>query len=240
MSKNKTTVRAIRVRWSSAAAVIGTLWALLLLFSFYQAQAIRDEIDKSDLLREQKWLREGVTSLMKVGDQLGLAEVKTLLGAARAEINAPYTVWEADETERIEQNDEPDAVDTTPDALPHLSAKRPRRVLVIGASSIQFAIGVELEKRLPRDYANIRVKRFGQLATGLSRPDFMDWPKKLNELAKQFKPDLVICNFGGNDAQAIPEGEYGRVEYDTPQWMTNTGSASPKSSTSLNPTVPTR
>mgnify|MGYP000644562806 CR=1 FL=1 len=28
------------------------------------------------------------------------------------------------------------------------------------------------------------VKRFGKLATGLSRPDFFDWPKKLDELAE--------------------------------------------------------
>ncbi|MEL7371652.1 MAG: DUF459 domain-containing protein, partial [Myxococcota bacterium] len=218
MSKNQNTVRAIRVRWSSATAVVVTLWVLLLLLSFYQAQAIRDEIDKSEVLREQKWLRDGITSLMKAGDQLGMAQLREKLGAVRAAINAPYTVLEATEDENIDEATDTGTVDAEPDTLPHLSVKRPRRVLVIGASSIQFAIGVELEKRLPRDYAKIRVKRFGQLATGLSRPDFMDWPKKLHELAKQFKPDLVICNFGGNDAQSIPQGEYGSVEYSTPAW----------------------
>ena len=214
-------MQTIRARWAPATPVVITLWVLLLLLSVYQGKAIRDEIDKSDVLREQTWLRNAVTEIMRVSDSLGFAELRAALGDVRDKINAPYTVLEAPEGDgELDRNGDNGAVDPSanPKAARHTRPLRPRKVLVIGASSIQFAVGVDLEKRFPRDYEGVKVKRFGQLATGLTRPDFMDWPKKLRELAKSFKPDLVICNFGGNDAQPIPVGDYGHVAYESPDW----------------------
>ncbi len=215
MTKNQPSVRA--ARWSPALPIVLTLWGLILLLSLYQAKAVRDEIDKSELLRDQAWLREGVTAAMRFADAIGVSKVRAHLGELRTAVNAPYTVLVSTESPDGDGGDGLEAIEL-PSDMAHTTGRRPRRVLIIGASSIQFAIGVELEKLLPRAYDQVKVKRYGQLATGLSRPDFMNWPEKLHSLAKPFKPDLIICNFGGNDAQPIPDGEYERVEYGTAEW----------------------
>jgi hypothetical protein len=46
-------------------------------------------------------------------------------------------------------------------------------------------------------------------ATGLTRPDFFDWPTALANDAKAYRPQVVALMFGGNDAQGIktPTGE---------------------------------
>lgn len=93
----------------------------------------------------------------------------------------------------------------------------PRRILLVGASSIQYYLGAELERRLA-DFEDVSVLRLGKLSTGLSRPDIFDWPQKLAELQAEFRPDLVIAMFGGNDCQPIRHA--GRLhEYGTPGWQ---------------------
>lgn len=195
-----------------------SLWAAVLFLSLYGAGHVRDEITKSDELSQYEWLTDLATSAMKLGDTVGLTALDTELQGLRKKINAPYTVLEAEVIEEPPPPpDEPPPPPVDDDGLVHHRAPAKRRVLVIGASSIQFAVGVEFEKRLPT-YEGVKVKRFGQLATGLSRPDFMDWPKKLEALASAFKPDLVITNFGGNDAQAIPVGKYDKIKFSDPGW----------------------
>lgn len=218
MTKNQSASRTIRARWSSALQVLIALWCVVLFLSVYYAPDVRDELNKSDLFREQVWLRSGVTQLMRLADVTGLSAARDRQDKVRKVINGEYTVLVAPEKDEEPDDRDPVETPTAPDELPHRVARRPRRVLIIGASSIQFAIGVELEKGLPRDYDGIRVKRYGQLATGLSRPDFMNWPDKLRALAEPFKPDLIICNFGGNDAQNIRIGEYDQIAYDSPEW----------------------
>ncbi len=197
-----------------------SVWSAVAFLTVYGASHVRDEITKSEELGQVEWLADVATSAMKLSDTLGLSALDESLQDVRKAINAPYTVLEA---EPVEEPPPPPDVEpppppvAEPGALPHHVGARKRRVLVIGASSIQFAVGVEFEKRLPT-YDGVKVKRFGQLATGLSRPDFMDWPKKLEALASQFKPDLVITNFGGNDAQAIPVGKYDKTKFTDPGW----------------------
>ena len=45
-------------------------------------------------------------------------------------------------------------------------------------------------------------------ATGLSRPDFFDWPKALADDMTEHRPEVVFVLFGGNDAQGLigPDG----------------------------------
>ncbi|MBN2496778.1 MAG: DUF459 domain-containing protein [Deltaproteobacteria bacterium] len=82
----------------------------------------------------------------------------------------------------------------------------PKRVLLIGASSIQYYLGADLERKL-EGFEGLRVHRLGKLSTGLTRPDVFDWPAKLTELKKKLEPDLVIALFGGNDCQPIKAGD---------------------------------
>ena len=42
-----------------------------------------------------------------------------------------------------------------------------------------------------------------KVSTGLSRPDFFDWPTRFREQIAAMDPDIVIVTFGGNDAQGL-------------------------------------
>jgi hypothetical protein len=85
----------------------------------------------------------------------------------------------------------PDAA-TTAAAHPEV-----RRILLIGASSIQGWFGIQLEDRLRR--AGAKVRRQGKVGTGLVRPDWFDWVPETKRLRDEFHPDLIIAQFGGND-----------------------------------------
>ncbi len=99
----------------------------------------------------------------------------------------------------------------------HDVAPRPKRVLLVGASSMQFALGQALETLLAT-YQDLYVRRVGKAATGLSRPDEFNWPARLETLLEEEKPDLVVVNFGGNDAQNIPLPDRQRAVFGSDDW----------------------
>lgn len=96
----------------------------------------------------------------------------------------------------------------------------PTRVLIVGASSIQEGLGTDLERELEK-YEGLTVMRFGQYSSGLARPDYFDWAKKVEELKGSFKPDLIIAQFGENDCQGLSTlqgsflAKFGTSEWDT-------------------------
>lgn len=94
----------------------------------------------------------------------------------------------------------------------------PTRVLIVGASSIQEGLGTEIERQL-KQFKGVEVKRFGQYSTGLCRPDYFDWPKKLKELKEEFKPDLIIAQWGENDCQGMgnQDGSF-NSKFGTDEW----------------------
>lgn len=95
------------------------------------------------------------------------------------------------------------AVESVPQGLQlDASTTEPKRILIVGASSIQEGLGTELEAQLKR-FKGVEVKRFGQYSTGLCRPDYFDWNKKLKELLDSFHPDLVLAQWGENDCQGM-------------------------------------
>jgi uncharacterized protein len=94
----------------------------------------------------------------------------------------------------------------------------PKRILIIGASSIQEELGAALEREV-KSYRGVEVLRFGRISSGLARPDYFAWPDKLQELIDQFHPDLVLAQWGGNDCQTLTAADGSAVaNYDTPEW----------------------
>jgi hypothetical protein len=98
---------------------------------------------------------------------------------------------------------------------------RPTRVLVVGASSIQFELGRELENSF-EEFEGVEVMRFGRHSTGLSRADYYDWMDRARELVDEFHPDLVVAQVGGNDCQGITDVDGGVVARwsETETWAT--------------------
>ena len=89
-------------------------------------------------------------------------------------------------------------------------APAPRRVLLVGASSIQTDLGRALERRI-EDELGVEVLRHGRHSTGMARPDYFDWNARALELNADFRPDLVIAQFGGNDGQGLTNRDTGRA-----------------------------
>ena len=93
---------------------------------------------------------------------------------------------------------------------------RKRSALLVGASSMQYAVGTELERELGA--FDIDVFRKGKVSTGLTRDDVFDWPEEVGRLIEEHQPDLVIGQFGGNDAQPIVSPLDGRHDLFSEGW----------------------
>jgi len=200
---------------SSPRAVIAGLWAVALALLLYGASDVRGYIVGSPWLSEQPLALRFGDGLLAFSERLGLPELRDRLSTWVALPTdryvvlkepprpkpAPQKVVEAEPptTEREPSSDEPTRAFTPTRSI--------RSILLIGASSIQHQPGIELERLFGTFYEDIQVVRVGKVATGLARPDVFDWPKRAQELVDEHEPDLVIANFGGNDAQGMMRGK---------------------------------
>lgn len=93
-------------------------------------------------------------------------------------------------------------------------ATEPRR-LWIGGDSLSagpaWALG-----NLARA-AGFEVSTEQQVATGLARPDFFDWPRHLQAIMAYTDPDIVVFMAGTNDGQGL-YGDGPPVPYDSADW----------------------
>ena len=64
------------------------------------------------------------------------------------------------------------------------------------------SLGPQMVKAMA-GYENIELRPIGKRSTGLSRPDFYNWPKVLEANLIDFKPQIVIMWVGTNDPQNI-------------------------------------
>ncbi|WP_420436423.1 DUF459 domain-containing protein [Candidatus Poriferisodalis sp.] len=77
----------------------------------------------------------------------------------------------------------------------------PLRLHIMGDSMVQFFGHVMVG--LANDTGVIEASSEHQLSSGLSRPDFYDWPARIVEVIPATDPDAVVMMYGGNDAQAL-------------------------------------
>jgi uncharacterized protein len=91
---------------------------------------------------------------------------------------------------------------TTTTTLPRPTASHPLTVYVAGDSvGIDLAEGFE---QLVGASNAIDVDDDARVSTGLTRPDYFDWPARLQQvLAARPPPQVVIVMFGANDVQPI-------------------------------------
>ena len=98
----------------------------------------------------------------------------------------------------------------------------PFRILIIGDSFIAVwgGVGEILEQGLI-SYKDVTVKRMGEVSSGLSRPDYFDWPSEARELVGEQSPNILIIMVGSNDAQSLTINSDGRItilNYGTEAW----------------------
>lgn len=90
------------------------------------------------------------------------------------------------------------------------------RVLLTG-DSLMESMGPQIKKAL-QGYENLVFIPIGKRSTGLSRPDYYNWPKVLEEHLIQYRPQIVFMWVGTNDPQNI-YGHRGLGEPCSKNWM---------------------
>ncbi len=75
-------------------------------------------------------------------------------------------------------------------------------VLIVGDSMMMEGLGPTLQKALGK-FSDLNVVRQGRYSSGLSRPDFYDWPQNIQRLIKEHNPHMIIVSLGANDTQDI-------------------------------------
>ena len=97
---------------------------------------------------------------------------------------------------------------STTTTTPTPSEDTPARVLVVGDSDAG-TFGPYLEQLLDETGVAETTVDY-KVSSGLSRPDFFDWPAHLRRQLPEVDPDVVVVTFGGNDAQgmALADGSF--------------------------------
>ena len=105
---------------------------------------------------------------------------------------------------------------TTPPNPKEPTAANPLRVLIVGDS-----IGIDLGDALQPDLAQTNVVSAaldGRVSTGLTRPDYFNWPAELAADIKATNPQVIVIMIGANDAQDFlgpPDTPYTSAQWNT-------------------------
>jgi hypothetical protein len=102
---------------------------------------------------------------------------------------------------------------TAPD-ITHPSAANPLRVLILGDS-----LGIDMGGPLQNDLANTGVVQAtldARESTGLTRPDYFNWPAEAQVDLGKTHPQIVVIMMGANDPQDFPGPP--DIPYTSPQW----------------------
>ncbi len=92
----------------------------------------------------------------------------------------------------------------------------PLRLLVLGDSLVHF-FGDEMVS-VANDTGVISAETDSEISSGLSRPDYFNWPERLTEILAADDADVVILMFGGNDAQGLVTAN-GNVQPFSDAWV---------------------
>jgi uncharacterized protein len=91
--------------------------------------------------------------------------------------------------------------------------------LYIAGDSMAQGFGEALE-RLATQTGVVDATLDFKVSSGLTRPDFFDWPKRLSSQVAKLQPDVVVICFGGNDAQPIKAQDGKTYQVSDPAWKT--------------------
>jgi hypothetical protein len=84
------------------------------------------------------------------------------------------------------------------------AAPAEERKITVAGDSISVGLGSELREVVDDDTV---VKVIGEGGTGLARPDVFDWPTRIDELARNFPPSVLVFSVGSNDAQDLTDAD---------------------------------
>jgi hypothetical protein len=94
-------------------------------------------------------------------------------------------------------------------------------ILYIAGDSDAGTIGPSVQ-RLASKTGVVKSVLDYKVSSGLTRPDFFDWPKHVQKKIPEVGPQIVVVTFGGNDAQDIKVDGKGYA-VGTPEWSAEYG-----------------
>lgn len=99
-----------------------------------------------------------------------------------------------------------------------ITAADPLQMYIAGDSMVEIQFGTALED-LADDTGKIEAVGIDfDRGSGLSRPDYIDWPARLAKTSVDVDPDIMVVFFGGNDAQPL-EIDGAVHDVDEPEWQ---------------------
>jgi hypothetical protein len=89
-------------------------------------------------------------------------------------------------------------------------AEKPYQSFLFVGDSIMLDLGTQIQSALRQDYKLTNAKLDYKVSSGLNRIDYYDWYARTNKIIKDYKPDVLVVMFGGNDDQDITDeqGKY--------------------------------
>jgi uncharacterized protein len=108
-----------------------------------------------------------------------------------------------------------------PPAPPAHTAADPLRLLV-GGDSVAGFLCYEMQALAERD-PSLAVHTHFQISTGLSRPDYYDWPAHLAKDTAATNPEVVVFMVGANDDQPLQTDGGGVADFGSPAWVAEYG-----------------
>jgi hypothetical protein len=97
----------------------------------------------------------------------------------------------------------------------HPTPAVPLKVLIVG-DSVGLDLGPPLQQALS-SYGDVTTFLDGRIDTGLTRPDYFNWPAELHIDLVNDQPNLVVVMIGANDPQGLVTPS-GSIRYGEPGW----------------------
>jgi hypothetical protein len=108
-----------------------------------------------------------------------------------------------------------------PPSGPARTATDPLR-LWVGGDSVAGFLCYEVQAIAEHD-PTLAVHTHFQISTGLSRPDYFDWPAHLAQDMAASNPEVVVFLAGANDDQPLETPGGGVADFGTPAWVAEYG-----------------
>jgi hypothetical protein len=177
----------------------------LLLWLFLDAPALERAADASPIGTRRAVALFFLRPMADVTRFLQLDHVRSLVAGAAGRDDlgptelAPVPEFTGEDDQRSAGSG-PIAEGTELPAIEGGTREDPLRMVVIGDSFAQ-GLGGSLSRETLRN--TVAVESRGLLSSGLTRPDFFNWPATLREIAERFQPDVTVIMLGGNDPQTM-------------------------------------
>lgn len=198
--------------------VIGAL--ALFLAAFLNADGLYETASRQPVGWKRDMARAAVAPFCTVGDLTRLKDIRSAIrdaadkghqdcrdsgGSSEDAFVAPTTT-----------TTEPTGTTEPPIAVREPTAADPLRIW-LGGDSMTIELAQSVEDGVT-GRPELTLATHPQVSSGLTRPDFFDWPAYLTNEVLPTNPEVVVVMFGANDSQGM-ELEGGAVQPDDQAWQ---------------------